>query len=132
MPTNEQRRATAKRKLERQLERRAKQARRRRILVIVGGSIAALVVVAAVVATVILTNQEHKSKQTFGERQARSTSAAPGTSSGTRSLPSFKPAADLGANCQYPPSPDTGQQAGQAAQAPARCRPIRPRSASAW
>ena len=38
MPTNEQRRANAKRKLERQLERRAKQARMRRILVIAGGS----------------------------------------------------------------------------------------------
>ena len=36
MPTNEQRRATAKRKLERQLERRAAQARRRRLYTIIG------------------------------------------------------------------------------------------------
>jgi peptidyl-prolyl cis-trans isomerase B (cyclophilin B) len=105
VPTNEQRRAAAKRKLERQLERRAQQARRRRILAIVGGSVAALVVVAAAVVTVILTNQEHKNKQSSASGSS-STSAAPGTSSGTPSLPSFKPAADLGANCQYPPSPE--------------------------
>ena len=36
MPTNEQRRATAKRKLERQLERRAAKERKRRIYLIVG------------------------------------------------------------------------------------------------
>ncbi|HZC93681.1 MAG TPA: peptidylprolyl isomerase [Mycobacterium sp.] len=103
MPTNEQRRATAKRKLERQLERRAQQARRRRMLAIVGGSVAAVVVVAAVVATVILTNQEHKNKQSSASGSS-SASAAPSSSAGTPALPSFKPAADLGANCQYPPS----------------------------
>lgn len=103
MPTNEQRRATAKRKLERQLERRAQQARRRRMLAIVGGSVAAVVVVAAVVATVILTNQEHKNKQSSAGGSS-SASAAPSSSAGTPALPSFKPAADLGANCQYPPS----------------------------
>ena len=103
MPTNEQRRATAKRKLERQLERRAQQARRRRMLAIVGGSVAAVVVVAAVVATVILTNQEHKNKQNSASGSS-SASAAPSSSAGTPALPSFKPAADLGANCQYPPS----------------------------
>ena len=103
MPTNEQRRATAKRKLERQLERRAQQARRRRMLAIVGGSVAAVVVVAAVVATVILTNEEHKNKQSSASGSS-SASAAPSSSAGTPALPSFKPAADLGANCQYPPS----------------------------
>ena len=103
MPTNEQRRATAKRKLERQLERRAQQARRRRMLAIVGGSVAAVVVVAAVVATVILTNQEHKNRQSSASGSS-SASAAPSSSAGTPALPSFKPAADLGANCQYPPS----------------------------
>src|SRR5512144_1432088 len=48
VPTEKQRRATAKRKLERQLERRAQQARRRRILTIV--ALAAAVVVVAGVA----------------------------------------------------------------------------------
>ena len=48
VPTEKQRRATAKRKLERQLERRAQQARRRRILTI--AAVAAVVVVVACVA----------------------------------------------------------------------------------
>jgi peptidyl-prolyl cis-trans isomerase B (cyclophilin B) len=105
VPTNEQRRATAKRKLERQLERRAQQARRRRTLAIVGGSVAAVVVVAAAVVTVILTNRDHKNNQASAGGSS-STNATPGAASGTPSLPSFKPAADLGANCQYPPSPE--------------------------
>jgi peptidyl-prolyl cis-trans isomerase B (cyclophilin B) len=91
--------------LERQLERRAQQARRRRTLAIVGGSVAAVVVVAAAVVTVVLTNQDHKNKQASASGSA-SASAAPGTSSGATSLPSFKPAANLGANCQYPLAPE--------------------------
>ena len=60
MPTNEQRRANAKRKLERQLERRAKQAKTRRIVLIAAGSIVAVAVVAAVVITIVNTKHEHK------------------------------------------------------------------------
>jgi peptidyl-prolyl cis-trans isomerase B (cyclophilin B) len=97
VPTNEQRRATAKRKLERQLERRAQQARRRRTLAIVGGSVATVVVVAAAVVSVVLTNKHHNDRQ---KPASASSSALPGTSP----LPPFKPAADLGANCQYPPA----------------------------
>jgi peptidyl-prolyl cis-trans isomerase B (cyclophilin B) len=105
VPTNEQRRATAKRKLERQLERRAQRARRRRILTIGGASVAAVVVITAVVATVILTNQEHKNKHTPATT-ASSASATPGAFPEAQPLPSFTPAADLGANCQYPASPE--------------------------
>jgi peptidyl-prolyl cis-trans isomerase B (cyclophilin B) len=105
VPTNEQRRATAKRKLERQLQRRAQRARRRRILTIVGGSAAAVVVIVAVVVTVVLTNQEHKNKQASATTGS-STSAASSPLPGVAPLPSFKPAADLGANCQYPASPE--------------------------
>ena len=107
MPTNEQRRATAKRKLERQMERRAKQARRRRILVIAGGSVAAAAVIAAVVITVINTKHDHKSNTasttTSGSPPPTTTAAQPGS---VPPLPPFKPSANLGANCQYPPSPD--------------------------
>ena len=99
MPTNEQRRATAKRKLERQLERRAQQARRRRTLAIVGGSVAAVVVVAAAVVSVVLTNKHHSDRQKSASASSTA-SAAPSAGS----LPSFTPAADLGANCQYPPA----------------------------
>jgi len=104
VPTNEQRRATAKRKLERQLERRAEQARRRRMVAIVGGAVAAVVVVVAAVATVVLTNQEHNNNKQASATGSSSTSAAPGTSSGIPPLPPFKAAANLGADCQYEPS----------------------------
>jgi peptidyl-prolyl cis-trans isomerase B (cyclophilin B) len=108
VPTNEQRRATAKRKLERQLERRAKQARRRRILLIAGGSIAAVAVIAAVVIAMINSKNEHKSNTaatTTTTSSAATTTAAPQTGP-VPPLPPFKPSANLGANCQYPPSPD--------------------------
>ena len=62
MPTNEQRRATAKRKLERQLERRAEKARKRRIYMIIGSAVAAIVVIGAVVATVVVTNRDSGSQ----------------------------------------------------------------------
>jgi peptidyl-prolyl cis-trans isomerase B (cyclophilin B) len=109
VPTNEQRRATAKRKLERQLERRAKQARMRRILLIVGGSIVAVAVVVAVVIAVINGKNEHKSNTaattTPASGSAATTTAAPQTGP-VPPLPPFKPSASLGANCQYPASPD--------------------------
>jgi peptidyl-prolyl cis-trans isomerase B (cyclophilin B) len=105
VPTNEQRRAAAKRKLERQIERRAKQARTRRILLIVGGAIAAIAVIAAVVITVINTNNKNKNST------AASTSAPPTSASQSGqvppapALPVFKPSATTGANCQYQATP---------------------------
>jgi peptidyl-prolyl cis-trans isomerase B (cyclophilin B) len=111
VPTNEQRRATAKRKLERQLERRAMQSRRRRILVIVGGVIASLAVIAAVVATVIVSHNDHKGKTASattttaaGSSPDASTPAAPTPPAAP--LPPFQPSANVGANCQYPASQD--------------------------
>jgi peptidyl-prolyl cis-trans isomerase B (cyclophilin B) len=101
VPTNEQRRASAKRKLERQLERRAQQAKRRRMLAIIGGSVAAVVVVAIAGYSIIRGNQDHKDKQASSSSSS-SSNDAPSAASG--SLPPFKPAADLGANCQYPPA----------------------------
>ncbi|MBV9353060.1 MAG: peptidylprolyl isomerase [Mycobacterium sp.] len=104
MPTNEQQRASAKRKLQRQLERRAEQARRRRILTLVGSSVAALVVIAAVVATLLITNHEHHKKA--ASASAGNSPTTPGAASGAPPLPSFTPSANLGANCEYPPSPE--------------------------
>jgi len=100
VPTNEQRRANAKRKLQRQRERR-EQARRRRTLAI--AAVAAAVVVAAIVVTVVKTNQDHNNKQASASSDT-SASSAP-TVSGPP-LPAFKPSTDLGANCQYPPAPE--------------------------
>lgn len=109
MPTNEQRRETAKRKLERQLERRQQRAKRRRIMLIAGGSVLAVAVIAVAVIALVNTKHQHKS-----------TTAAPSTSSSAPAsttetppppgqvppLPPFKPSANLGSNCQYPASSD--------------------------
>lgn len=103
MPTNEQRRATARRKLERQLERRAQQARRRRMLAIVGGAVAVVVVLVALVASFVWTNMKHKNTQAAASGST-TTSAPAASPSGIPPLPAFKPAGDLGTNCSYEPS----------------------------
>jgi peptidyl-prolyl cis-trans isomerase B (cyclophilin B) len=108
VPTNEQRRATAKRKLERQLERRAAKERKRRIYTIVGSSVAALVVIGAIVATVVVTNRDSGS-QTASAATSTPTSATSAAASAPAQLPAFAAPANLGANCQYPPS--TGEKA---------------------
>lgn len=109
MPTNEQRRANAKRKLERQLERRAKQAKTRRIVLIAAGSIVAVAVVVAVVLTIVNTKREHKSNTaattTTSSSSPESTTPA-GPAPSAPPLPAFKPSAEVGANCQYPATPE--------------------------
>ena len=105
MPTNEQRRATAKRKLERQLERRAAKERKRRIYTIVGSAVAAVVVIGAIVATVVVTNKRLRTAET-----ASAATTTPATAHQRRpagagdSCPPFAAPANLGANCQYPAS----------------------------
>ena len=108
MPTNEQRRATAKRKLERQLERRAAKERKRRIYTIVGSIVAAIVVIGAIVATFVVTNRDSGS-QTASAATTTPTSATSAAPSAPGQLPAFAAPANLGANCQYPPS--TGETA---------------------
>ncbi|MUL84355.1 MULTISPECIES: peptidylprolyl isomerase [unclassified Mycolicibacterium] len=101
MPTNEQRRETAKRKLERQLERRAAQERKRRIVTIAGSAVAAVVVIGAVVATVVFTNKD-SSSTTASAATTTATSGTPAQPAANGQLPAFAAPADLGANCQYP------------------------------
>ena len=106
MPTNEQRRATAKRKLDRQLERRAERARKRRMYTIIGAAAAAVVVVAAVVATVVITNRDSGNNTASGATTtATSATPAPGAPPAAGQLPAFTAPAGLGQNCQYPASP---------------------------
>jgi peptidyl-prolyl cis-trans isomerase B (cyclophilin B) len=100
VPTNEQRRATAKRKLERQLERRAEKERKRRRYMIIGSVVGAVVVIAAVVATIVITKKDSDS-QTAGAASTTTTSAGP---SAPGALPAFATPAGLGDNCQYPAS----------------------------
>jgi peptidyl-prolyl cis-trans isomerase B (cyclophilin B) len=110
VPTNEQRRETAKRKLERQLESRAQKEKRRQLFVVIGG-VVAIIVAAALVATFVLTNKDDKDKTTSAASSTPSSAAAdaggPTTAPpATGGLPAFKPGANLGTNCQYPASSD--------------------------
>lgn len=111
MPTNEQRRATAKRKLERQLERRAAQARRQRLFTIVGAAIGVVLVIGAVVATVMLVNKDSGTNTATASSSSSTPpsptdSAAPGQPAAPKPLPQFAAPAGLGDNCQYPASQD--------------------------
>ena len=106
MPTNEQRRATAKRKLERQLERREAQARKRRIFTIIASVVAAIAVIGAVVATVVITNRDSGSQTASAATTTTATTSAAAAPQATGQLPAFAPPADLGADCQYPASPE--------------------------
>ncbi|WP_458317774.1 peptidylprolyl isomerase [Mycolicibacterium brisbanense] len=97
MPTNEQRRATAKRKLERQLERRAAQERKRRLLTIVGAVVAVIVVIGAGVGLYVANRD---SGSTTASAATTTPSAAPEPAANGQ-LPAFVAPANLGADCQY-------------------------------
>ncbi|OBK78262.1 peptidylprolyl isomerase [Mycobacterium sp. 1274761.0] len=101
MPTNEQRRATAKRKLERQLERRAAAERRRRLYTIIGSVLAVVVVVAGVTAY-LLTRKDSDTTAAADNATPTSASSTAQPPAAEGQLPAFKPPADLGADCQYP------------------------------
>nr|WP_205529694.1 protein kinase [Mycobacterium shigaense] len=83
---------------------------RRLTLAVVAGSVFALAAVAALV-FVLLTQNDHTAANTptrarapkFGIQPPGSTTS---TTAVVPPLPAFAPPADLGANCQYPPSPD--------------------------
>ncbi|MCG5433657.1 peptidylprolyl isomerase [Mycobacterium sp. MYCO198283] len=116
MPSNKQRRETAKRKLERQLERRAARARRRRLLTIGGVSALAVAVVVAIVLVVVLrrdddTQSTASSDTASSETASSETSSAPAGGNGT--LPAFAPPAGLGANCTYPTSGQPAKPVGK-------------------
>lgn len=105
MPTNAERRETAKQNLEQQLERRAEQARRQRILTVVAAMVT-LVVGAAAIAFFVTKGDREKSGNTASSTAAPAPTG-PGKPTelvrgGKDQLPAFKAPADLGANCQYP------------------------------
>ena len=103
MPTNEQRRETAKRKLERQLERRAAQERKRRLFTIIGSAAGVLLVIGAVVATVVLTSKDSDT-QASADTPSPTSAAEPSPPPGGSGLPPFVAPAGLGSDCQYPAS----------------------------
>ncbi len=100
MPTNEQRRAAAKRKLERQLERREQRAKRARLITIIASVTGVLVVVGAVVATVIITNKDSANTASASTTTSLDPGAPQPAADGK--LPPFAAPAGLGQDCQYP------------------------------
>lgn len=77
-------------------------------MVIAGGSILAVAVIA--VAVIALINSKHGHKSTTAatstpNSSAASTTEAPPQPGAIPPLPPFKPSANLGANCQYPATP---------------------------
>ncbi|OIN77885.1 peptidylprolyl isomerase [Mycobacterium malmoense] len=101
MTTNQERRETARRKLQEHLEHQAQQARRRRILTVIGSSVGAVVAIAAIATSIYLANHDNKHNAT----SAATSSSAP-SHGGISPLPPFTPSANVGADCQYPPSPE--------------------------
>jgi serine/threonine protein kinase/cyclophilin family peptidyl-prolyl cis-trans isomerase len=105
--TNVERRAAAREKLRREMEQRAEE-NHRRALIIIGTLATVLVVVAVSAVLIVLHNKQAKNDQGTAapSSTAGSTSVNDAPSAESGALPPFKPAVDLGANCQYPPAPE--------------------------
>ena len=110
VPTEKQRRATAKRKLERQLERRAQQARRRRVVTIAALAVVVLVAAGGLTWWMFFHKGSSGTPTASGSSSVASpvpSSVPPTPDTGNQAgvLPKFKPPANLGANCVYTPTP---------------------------
>lgn len=111
MPTNEERRAAAKRTLEHQLQRRARNARRGRILTIAASVTAAVAVIAAVTTGVVLVKRDSDDTATASApTSTENADSSEDSANAAGQLPQFHPSADLGGNCQYPATPDAASK----------------------
>ncbi|MGC0363913.1 peptidyl-prolyl cis-trans isomerase B (cyclophilin B) [Rhodococcus sp. 27YEA15] len=109
MPSNEQRRETAKRKLERQLERRAERARKRKQMTIAGSALGVVVVVAVVAGLVWLNTGNDDTSES-----ATDTTAASEQSAAVMPVGRSTPLPDT-VSCSYPAD---GQTPAKAANPP--------------
>jgi len=106
VPSNEERRETAKRKLEQQLESRAQKDKQRRIFTVVG----ALVAIAAAAAAIFTFVINDKGSTTSSAASTTTAPTTPPPRGGDGQLPAFKAVAGLGSNCQYPPNQKASKQ----------------------
>jgi len=72
-------------------------------LTIVGGALAAVAVIVAVVVVFVVNKDDKGKPSATPSSSSATTSAQPGAAP---PLPPFQPSANIGANCQYPPSPE--------------------------
>ncbi|WP_046320608.1 peptidylprolyl isomerase [Mycobacterium sp. UM_Kg1] len=100
MPTNSERRAAAKRNLDRQLEQRAEAARKQRRLLIILGAVASVLLIAGVVFVVL--RDDDPGNVNAGGSSGSETSQADSPAAAAGKLPKFTASPQLGADCQYP------------------------------
>ncbi|WP_072688882.1 peptidylprolyl isomerase [Rhodococcus marinonascens] len=98
MPSNEQRREAAKRKLERQLERRADRARKRKQLTIASSALGVVIVVAAVAVAVTLIRGDDDA----GDASTAESASASAQSPGVMPVGRAEPLPEL-VSCTYTP-----------------------------
>jgi len=125
VPTNEQRRQAAKRKLDRQLERRAARAKRRRQLTVAFSAIGVVLAIGVVALVVVLTRgggsdtAAANSSSTAPAPPSTSTSTSPSAAPPPQSAPlpaARKTPLPPTVDCSYPPT--VGQPAAKANTAP--------------
>ncbi|HWE88711.1 MAG TPA: peptidylprolyl isomerase [Pseudonocardiaceae bacterium] len=112
MPSNEQRRQAAKRKLERQLANRAARTKRRRTITIISSVLAVVIVVGGVY---LLVTMGHSNSTASAASPSSTTSAAPTTTSNP-GVPTTGP-------CKYTTTPGTPAPAGKTVGVPADPNP---------
>lgn len=109
MPTNEQRREAAKRKLDRQLARRAERAKARRRYAVAGSAVAVVLVVGIVVLIVTLSNRDQRVDTTAKPATPASTGAAakPNPDNKLAAPPMRPKPLPASVDCQYPATQQT-------------------------
>lgn len=114
MPSNEQRRQAAKRKLDRQLARRADRTRRRRWYAVIGSAVAVVLVVGLVVLITVLSGDDEGDQAAVppSPQPVPSSAVEPALRAPTPSRPEPLPA---NVNCRYP---DSGRPPAKPVQPP--------------
>ena len=103
--TNQERRATAKRKLDQQVQQRAEAARKRQLALLIAGAVVAVLMIVGVVFVVLHDSGDSgniNAKHASPADTSDSADASAQPPAGTGKLPNFTASPQLGANCQYP------------------------------
>ena len=101
MPTNAERRAAAKRNLDRQVQQRVESNRKQRLILTIVGATAAVLLIAAVV-FVVLRDKDPGDVNASDSSTASSQSSDSPDNPMAGPLPKFTASPKLGADCQYP------------------------------